>query len=71
MPTSMGLSAWVEAADRQQLQAQVAELGQQAVQGRWSATGPVMVVWPDASVTSRPSNQADQRASRTPWTRSW
>src|SRR5215218_1127027 len=34
MPTSMGLSVWADAADREQLQAQVADLGEQAVQGR-------------------------------------
>jgi hypothetical protein len=37
------------------------------MQAAWSVTGSTMVVWADASlVTSRPSNQADQRAFSTP-----
>jgi hypothetical protein len=56
---------------REQGQAQVADLGQQAVQGRLVGDRPGDDGLPAWSLLScRPSNQADQRASSTPWTRS-
>jgi hypothetical protein len=53
----------------EQRQAQVADLGEQAVQGCLVGARPAMVVWPVWSLlTRRPSNQADQLGSTTPWT---
>jgi hypothetical protein len=55
------LLSWADLLDRQQGQAEVADLGQQAVQGRLVGDRPGDQVWPGASlVTGRPSNQPDQ-----------
>jgi hypothetical protein len=66
-----GLAVLVEAADGEQGRPKSRILASRPCRAAWSATGPAMVVWPAWSLlTCRPSNQADQRASKTPWTRS-
>jgi len=52
-----------------QLQAQVADLGEQAVQGRLVGDRPGDGGLAAVVAIRRPSNQADQRLSRTPLTR--
>jgi hypothetical protein len=57
----LGLVPWADLADRQQRQAEVADLGEQAVQGRLVDDGPSDQGLAGLSLlTSRPSNQADQ-----------
>ena len=54
----------VDPAHLRQLKAQVADLAEQAVQGRLVRAGPEMTVWSMSSLaTCNPSNQADHMLS--------
>jgi hypothetical protein len=62
-PRDLQVGRRVAAAHLEQLTAQVAGLGGRAVQAAWSATGPLMVVWPPGTAQPAAAPGAGQ-ASR-------